>query len=286
MPANTSPDNIIYPVSTDAVSPLETVFANMAQSVQDALTGNRTPYANVGALPGSAITGQAALVLTTPGAWWQWDGAAWQMRGVAQFTDGTARDSALTSPQTGWRSRIATESFDRQYSGSDWIASADSVILVPWTTDTAISSLNLDGLTGFSEYEVILDFPTSSTANDISAQLRSGGSPDGSSNYDTEFHIASATASSALQSLAQTSWPTMGGGARTDKYFRLRVSGLNEAQRTIVMLDAFTANASADLQAFSTKMRHRSSSAFDGIGITVSSGTVTGRHMVRGIGPI
>lgn len=38
MPANTSPDNIIYPVSTDPISPLETVFANMAQSTQDALT--------------------------------------------------------------------------------------------------------------------------------------------------------------------------------------------------------------------------------------------------------
>jgi len=37
MPANTSPDNIVYPVSTDPVAPLESVFASMATSVQTAL---------------------------------------------------------------------------------------------------------------------------------------------------------------------------------------------------------------------------------------------------------
>lgn len=42
MPANTSPDNIQYPVSTDPVAPLEAVFANMATSVQNALIDVRT----------------------------------------------------------------------------------------------------------------------------------------------------------------------------------------------------------------------------------------------------
>ena len=37
MPANTTPDNIQYPVSTDNIAPLETVFASMANSVQTAL---------------------------------------------------------------------------------------------------------------------------------------------------------------------------------------------------------------------------------------------------------
>ena len=39
MPANTSPSNIQYPISTDNVAPLETVFANMANSIQTALDG-------------------------------------------------------------------------------------------------------------------------------------------------------------------------------------------------------------------------------------------------------
>ena len=37
MAANTTPDSIVYPVSTDQVAPLETVFANLAASVQTAL---------------------------------------------------------------------------------------------------------------------------------------------------------------------------------------------------------------------------------------------------------
>lgn len=37
MAASTTPDAIVYPQSTDQVSPLETVFANMANSVQTAM---------------------------------------------------------------------------------------------------------------------------------------------------------------------------------------------------------------------------------------------------------
>lgn len=46
MPAYTSPDNIQYPVSTDQVAPLETVFANLAESVQDALDNVNGQLAN------------------------------------------------------------------------------------------------------------------------------------------------------------------------------------------------------------------------------------------------
>lgn len=42
MSANTTPDGIVYPVSTDQVSPLETVFANMANSIQTAFNTRGT----------------------------------------------------------------------------------------------------------------------------------------------------------------------------------------------------------------------------------------------------
>jgi len=42
MPAFTSPDNIVYPVITDPIEPLNAVFLDLAQSVQDALT-NKIP---------------------------------------------------------------------------------------------------------------------------------------------------------------------------------------------------------------------------------------------------
>lgn len=41
MPANTSPDNIIYPVGGDNLNPLKTWLANLATSVQAALTALR-----------------------------------------------------------------------------------------------------------------------------------------------------------------------------------------------------------------------------------------------------
>lgn len=53
MAANTSPDNITYPVSTDQIAPLESVLAVMASSVQTALNNTKKNYA-------SLVTSQAA----------------------------------------------------------------------------------------------------------------------------------------------------------------------------------------------------------------------------------
>jgi hypothetical protein len=44
MAANTTPDGIVYPTSGDQVSPLETVFANMANSVQTAINKRQGYY--------------------------------------------------------------------------------------------------------------------------------------------------------------------------------------------------------------------------------------------------
>lgn len=41
MPATTSPDSIVYPVPSDPVAPLNTVFQDLAESTQDALTSVR-----------------------------------------------------------------------------------------------------------------------------------------------------------------------------------------------------------------------------------------------------
>ena len=41
MPATTSPDSIVYPVPSDPVAPLNTVFQDLAESTQDALVSVR-----------------------------------------------------------------------------------------------------------------------------------------------------------------------------------------------------------------------------------------------------
>lgn len=40
MPANTTPDGIVYPINSDDIAPLETHFQDLADSVQTALTGS------------------------------------------------------------------------------------------------------------------------------------------------------------------------------------------------------------------------------------------------------
>jgi hypothetical protein len=45
MSANTTPDNIVYPVSTDQIAPLETVLATMASSMQTALSSQGKYFA-------------------------------------------------------------------------------------------------------------------------------------------------------------------------------------------------------------------------------------------------
>lgn len=56
MPANTTPDNIPYPVAGDVIVPLRTWFANLASGTQTAISNLRTELA-VPALP-APISGQ------------------------------------------------------------------------------------------------------------------------------------------------------------------------------------------------------------------------------------
>jgi hypothetical protein len=66
MPGTTSPDNIVYPLPGDPIAPLNTVFQDMADSVQDALDLiDLDKLADVDA--GSPVTGDLL----------QYDGADW-----------------------------------------------------------------------------------------------------------------------------------------------------------------------------------------------------------------
>lgn len=50
MPASTTPDGIVYPLSTDPIAPLNAHFEGLADSVQDALAGTGSPYRYIGQL--------------------------------------------------------------------------------------------------------------------------------------------------------------------------------------------------------------------------------------------
>lgn len=92
MPAYTSPDNIQYPVSTDQVAPLETVFANMAQSTQNAFDGFRIDWNDF----------EANRAIQT-----------------FRWADATAR-AAQTGMQAGDRGYQIDTGVDYSYNGTTW----------------------------------------------------------------------------------------------------------------------------------------------------------------------
>lgn len=268
MPAYTSPDNIQYPVSTDAVAPLETVFANVANSTQDALDGLRIE-----------VDGQLAT-------------------GVATFADATARDVAITSPSTGDRSRILTEAFDRVWNGSSWVPYGSGEYPILGTvgggtqdmstgliTFSAASALTLDGFftTTFRRYRIILDCNTSATAN-LTGTLRASGSAS-STGYDAQYFLGINATASASQGLNGSSWSLTASSAQHFMEMVLIRPAL--AVATLAQSNSSsTQNPMAADSTSSTSQRlfqHRSATAYDGIGFTPASGTITGTAIVTGI---
>ena len=65
MSASTTPDNITYPVSTDAFGPLESAFATLATTVQTALNNTKT-YRTADHVSLAAIIGMASGALAGP----------------------------------------------------------------------------------------------------------------------------------------------------------------------------------------------------------------------------
>jgi hypothetical protein len=86
MSANTTPHNITYPVSTDGVAPLETVFATMASSIESAMTAQdalrQIPaylWTNTAGRTGQAgmVNGSTGYQQDT-GTSYVYDGTTWQ----------------------------------------------------------------------------------------------------------------------------------------------------------------------------------------------------------------
>lgn len=106
MSANTSPDNIVYPVSTDNIAPLETVFSVMAGSVQDALDVRQAhSYKWANATARGAQTGMAAGdsgYQSDTDTYWNYNGTAWDYTGsTVQLKMGTVSSVIVSTPQRG-----------------------------------------------------------------------------------------------------------------------------------------------------------------------------------------
>jgi len=128
MPANTSPDGIVYPISTDPIAPLNTHFQDLAESVQGAIVAERTStdgrlddieatrqnydYRWANAAARAAQTGMRAgdrgLQVDTLAAY-QYSGSAWVFSGfldtgsvtVSSFSNSWASSTAAYSRKAG-----------------------------------------------------------------------------------------------------------------------------------------------------------------------------------------
>ena len=102
MPANTTPDGIVYPTSTDPIAPLNAHFQDLAESVQDSLSarqGYTYRWANA-----VARTGQTGMRVGDTGfqvdigAYYQYTGSAWIF---SSYID-TDRIAYTAFPLNGW----------------------------------------------------------------------------------------------------------------------------------------------------------------------------------------
>ena len=141
MPGTTSPDDIVYPLPTDPIAPLNAVFQDMAESVQDAL--DEKIY-----LP-STPANKDILVF---------DGTNWVSRSQAAagaiptFADAAARTAAISSPTEGMTSYLDDLNRIEVYDGSAWGAVGGILQVVSTTkTDTFTStSTTFADVTGLS----------------------------------------------------------------------------------------------------------------------------------------
>lgn len=196
-------------------------------------------------------------------------------------------DQAARNAQTGMTEGDIGDQLDTdriyRYSGTAWVDITSGNATLGSGTITAAASFNIDGLTGFNEYEITIDLPASSAANQLAVvQLRNNGTPDTSTNYDIQRTVGAATSVTASAVLAQNSW-ALAGGQRLDKTLTLRIMSLNQTTRTSGIATATFWDATANPQLVTTGIRHRSATAFNGIGFATDTGTVTGWYTVRGI---
>lgn len=188
---------------------------------------------------------------------------------------------AAWTPADGAKAYCLSDASEYVRQGGVWRKSGSG--LIASGTITAQSSITIDGLTGYSAYEIVLDLPTSSTTSAIGAVLRAGGVSNSTANYDYQRLSGADAAAAAASSVGQTSWAAISVTDRVDKFITLKLYGLNQVRRTVGELRAQAFNATSQLVHNSGSLRHRAATAFDGVGFAVSSGTVSGWYEVRGV---
>lgn len=152
---------------------------------------------------------------------------------------------------------------------------------------SAATSVSINGVftSSYDSYEVEFVYTTTAAAA-TTVRLRASGTDSTGSVYDRQRLSGIATTASAASSLAQTSW---GVAEAIIGRHQLRFTFENPAAAAIttgVGLVGSVANPMASTSGVSVVMvQHQTASAYDGITLTIASGSITGYARVRGINP-
>jgi len=157
-------------------------------------------------------------------------------------------------------------------------ASISSLGVVSFTGVTSISLNNCFSASSDID-EVIIDVPTTSANTSLNFVFRLAGADVTSANYDAQNTFASAAAATVSQNLAAAFWGLP--GATTAFHFvRMTLAGAGLARpttgesRAVATLNPMTAAATTGTN--HKGLLHRLSTAYDGLTISASAGTITG----------
>lgn len=252
MPAYTSPDNIQYPVSTDQVAPLETVFANMAQSTQNAFDGFRIDWNDF----------EATRQIQT-----------------FRWADAAAR-AAQTGMVAGDRGYQIDTGLDYIYTGSAWGINTGGLLLIKSYSFSAASSLTVDDFSdAFPGYLLKIRAEFSAAAY-LNAVLRAGGSDLTGANYDRQILQGSASAAASAGATGQTSANFITFAARDRISVAAEITGAREAIPT--MIEASGSAHGGGLIVGRYTSVYTPTTIIDGIKFSPNTGTMTGTLDVYG----
>lgn len=248
----TSPDNIAYATTADDLS-VEDISAAQATSVQDAFNDkiNNT-----------------------------------RQKQTYRWANSAAR-TAQTGMQAGDVGYQVDTAMDYIYTGSAWRLNTGGLVLVTKQTLTASTGVNMDGIftSAFRNYRVIVE-GVGSTSNALTLVLRTGGTAS-TTGYDLQANNSNGGSATpaAAQVLNAASW-SFSAVATTQQVATLDLMAPAVAIATQGVALLFStpnpATAATTTRLDARGLLHRSLTAYDGLGLAVSTGTFTGSIAVYG----
>ena len=214
--------------------------------------------------------------------------------GVPVFSNSTTRDAGFGGAgekvlAEGQLCYLSDSNIVQYYSGTSWAtvgpASAGGLVCVKAETAfSAVSSFTADNVftSSYSNYKMIMNF-TATSSGSVTTQFRVGGVA-AATNYNFQYLAAVSASISGARSAAQTSF-RIGYGSNGSflQGLWLELTGPQLAQATSLYSNLANCDASfATPDFYNFYGNHSTATAYDGLAVSISSGTMTGTYAIYG----